>query len=166
MLTCKECDLEKDPSLFYESDKRTCKECIKVRTKRNRELKKEYYKEYDRNRPNKQERVEKCAARVKTLRAEDPNFKDRIDSTKERWAQRNQDKRLAQHAANNALRDGILERKTSCEHCGTDERKLQKHHWSYEPEHWLDVIWLCTRCHGKEHKRLNELGRDPDLVKE
>lgn len=162
MLVCKECGLEKDPSLFYESDKRTCKECVKARTKRNRELKREYYKEYDRNRPNKQDRVDKCSARVRMMRLEDPEFKAKIDSTKAKWIQENPHKRLAQHAANNALKSGKLERKFECEHCGAADKKLQKHHWSYEPEHWLDIIWLCPKCHGAEHKRLNDLGRDPD----
>lgn len=68
----------------------------------------------------------------------------------------------AKTAANNAVRDGRLERKTYCEHCQTTEANIQKHHHSYEEEFWLDVIFLCTQCHGKEHKRLNALGRDPD----
>lgn len=161
---CKSCGLEKDPSLFYVSSKHECKDCTKARTKRNRELKVDYYKEYDRNRPNKQERVEKCAARVKKLRKEDPEYRANIDATKQRWAEANVKKRNAQIAANNALRDGKIERKVECEHCGTGEKRLQKHHWSYEPADWLDVIWLCTTCHGREHKRLNDLGRDPDIL--
>lgn len=27
------------------------------------------------------------------------------------------------------------------------------HHWSYEREHWLDVIWLCVRHHAQVHAR-------------
>lgn len=23
----------------------------------------------------------------------------------------------------------------------------QAHHWSYHPDHWLDVIWLCRKHH-------------------
>ena len=70
-------------------------------------------------------------------------------------------KRKAQNAANNALRDGRLQREYFCEVCGRGG-KLHKHHWSYAEENWLDVTWLCSKCHGREHARLNELGRDPD----
>lgn len=161
-MKCKSCGLEKDPSLFYNGIKSECKECVKARTKRNRQEKLEYYQEYDRNRPNKEERNQQTIQRVNKNYSEDPEFKQKIQETKRAWAERNQEKRKAQHAISNALRDGDLVRSTSCEHCGTSEKKIQGHHWSYLPEHWLDVIWLCTSCHGKEHKRLNELGRDPD----
>lgn len=139
-----------------------CKECNKKDVNENRELKSEYYLNYDRNRPNKEERNLKHLLRTNLKYHSDPAYKEKILGIKKKWAERNPLKRKAQNAAANALRDGKLERKTSCEHCGSDEMKLQKHHWSYLEEHWLDVIWLCTKCHGTEHKRLNELGRDPD----
>ena len=161
-MKCKGCGLEKDPSLFYNGIKSECKECVKVRTKRNRKEKEEYYKEYDRNRPNAVERYQKQSAKVWERASEDPEFKENLLRTKYEWSDRNKEKRLASQKVNNALRDGKVIRPTSCEHCGTSEKKMQGHHWSYLPEHWLDVIWLCTSCHGKEHKRLNELGRDPD----
>lgn len=64
---------------------------------------------------------------------------------------------------NNALRDGRIVRPDTCSCCQSTS-KLQAHHWSYEEEHWLNVVWLCTRCHADEHNRLRELGRDPDQV--
>jgi hypothetical protein len=33
--------------------------------------------------------------------------------------------------------------------------RLEAHHWSYEPENWLDVIWCCPRCH-KELQKLQK----------
>lgn len=161
-MKCKSCGLEKDPSLFYNGIKSECKECVKTRTKRNRREKLEYYQEYDRNRSNKEERNQQTIQRVNKNYSEDLEFKQKIQETKRAWAERNQDKRKAQYAISNALRDGDLVRPDCCSHCGTSEKKIQGHHWTYLPEHWLDVIWLCTSCHGKEHKRLNELGRDPD----
>lgn len=141
-----------------------CKECNKKDVSENRELKSEYYLNYDRNRANRADRNIKSAQRNKLEYSEDRQFKESVLRSRQQWVEKNPHKRKAQHAANNALRDGKLERKISCEHCGTDEKKLQKHHWSYLEEHWLDVIWLCTKCHGAEHKRLNELGRDPDSI--
>lgn len=75
------------------------------------------------------------------------------------------EKPLSDFYVHKAMADGKLQRKTVCEHCNL-EKKLQKHHWSYEEQHWLDVIWLCTSCHGKEHKKLNSIGRNPDTISE
>lgn len=161
-MKCKSCGLEKDPSLFYESNKSECKECVKIRTKKNREEKKDYYMEYDRNRPNASERNLRTIERTKQKYDTDPEYKQKILDTKKAWAERNREKRKAQWTCKNAVRDGKIIKSESCEHCGTSDKQIQGHHWSYEPEHWLDVIWLCAACHGKEHKRLNELGRDPD----
>lgn len=69
---------------------------------------------------------------------------------RKRWAARNERKRKAQHAANNAVRDGRLERKYNCEKCGASG-DLEKHHEDYSKP--LDVQWLCTKCHGEtRHK--------------
>lgn len=39
-----------------------------------------------------------------------------------------------------------------CVKCGSD-RSEAHHHKGYEPEHWLDVEWLCRPCHTLEHRR-------------
>ena len=170
MKICFKCGVEKPLIDFYKHPSMAdghvnkCKECSKRDVNENRELKSEYYLNYDRNRHNSVERNAKSTQRNKLKYSEDIQFKESILRSRQRWLEKNPYKRKAQNAAANALRDGKLERKTSCEHCGTDEKKLQKHHWSYLEEHWLDVVWLCTTCHGKEHKRLNEIGRDPDSL--
>ena len=162
MRKCKSCGLEKDPSLFYASNKSKCKECVKLAVIQNREENKDYYMEYDRNRPNQAERNQRNIERTNKGYSESLEFRQKIQNTKNSWATRNYEKRKAQYSVSNAKRDGKLFAPDTCEHCGTSEKKIQAHHWSYLPEHWLDVIWLCTGCHGKEHRRLNELGRDPD----
>jgi len=172
MKKCFKCGIEKELTEFYKHPQmpdgtvNKCKECNKKDVRDNRFDKKEYYDEFDRNRFNSEERALKCAARVKELYNSDEEFRSSILAHKEKWRLNNQHKRKAQYAVSNALRDGRLFRPPICEHCGTSEKKIQGHHWSYLPEHWLDVIWLCTSCHGKEHKRLNELGRDPDKLNE
>jgi len=47
-----------------------------------------------------------------------------------------------------ALKRGDLERSDECSACGDIEETVA-HHWSYEPEHWLDVVWMCRPCHQK-----------------
>ncbi len=170
MKACFKCGAEKPLIDFYKHSKMVdghvnkCKECNKKDVNENRELKYKYYLNYDRNRHNSAERNIKATQRNKLKYPEDVQFKESVLHSRRKWLEKNTCKRKAQIASNNAVRDGKLERKTSCEHCGTDKKKLQKHHWSYLEEHWLDVIWLCTTCHGAEHKRLNEIGRDPDSV--
>ena len=34
-----------------------------------------------------------------------------------------------------------------CVRCGSFGRVEAHHHLGYSEEHWLDVIWLCARCH-------------------
>jgi hypothetical protein len=55
-----------------------------------------------------------------------------------------------------AVVTGYIPRKYNCEKCGIDAKhaKLQRHHPDYDRP--LDVVWLCTMCHAKEHpKQLN-----------
>lgn len=57
----------------------------------------------------------------------------------------------ARHATNKAVKDGIIPRISTqkCQECGNQARHY--HHWSYEKEHWLDVIPLCFYCHIEVH---------------
>jgi hypothetical protein len=68
-----------------------------------------------------------------------------------RWRARNPDKRKAQNAANNAVRDGKLIRQ-SCERAGPDcKGRVHKHHDDYSKP--LDVRWLCAHHHGEVHRK-------------
>jgi len=66
---------------------------------------------------------------------------------REEKRQRNEKiKHQAQIAVKKALKEGKLKKPERCENCG-EIKKLEAHHWSYLPEYWLDVIWLCVKCH-------------------
>ncbi len=58
------------------------------------------------------------------------------------------EKKRAVYAANNAVRDGRLQRKTECERCGVSGIRLEKHHADYSKP--LEVEFLCRLCHKKE----------------
>jgi hypothetical protein len=78
---------------------------------------------------------------------------------KERVARR--EERLDRQAKNDirqlvrlAVRTGLLEKPDRCEQCGArpPPHRLHAHHPDYSRP--LDVRWLCSLCHGQEHRRL------------
>lgn len=70
---------------------------------------------------------------------------ERVTEANQRWADRNPEKRAAQIAAGNAMRDGRLIRQ-GCEVCG---EKGQAHHDDYSKP--LEVRWLCPKHHAALH---------------
>lgn len=139
-----------------------CKGCTKRDVKENRESKEDYYKEYDRNRPNHRERVERNNKRVRSRYKTDPEFKEKILRSKSDWTSRNREKRVATTKVGNSIRDGEISKPDKCTVCGSTE-SVEGHHWSYLVEYSLDVAWLCSTCHGEEHKRLNNEARKVGL---
>lgn len=161
MKCCRICGETKPLSEFYDKDTR-CKICVREKSRKYREDNLERVKEYDRNRPNHEQRVSDNGIRYREKRhSGDVGFIEKDRNRTKSYRERNPQKYKAQCSVNNALRDNLLVRPTTCSCCGK-ECKPQGHHWSYDEEHWLDVIWLCTRCHADEHKRLRELGIDID----
>ena len=68
----------------------------------------------------------------------------------QRYRERHPDRIKAQDAVKIALCSGKLQRQP-CEVCGT--AKTDAHHYrGYAPEHRLDVLWLCRRCHAAVHR--------------
>jgi hypothetical protein len=57
----------------------------------------------------------------------------------------------AREAVGKALARAVLQRPSCCSRCGATSRP-EAHHRSYEREHWLEVEWLCSRCHRREHR--------------
>ena len=73
------------------------------------------------------------------------------------------EKTRARNAVARALRTGRLMQSVRCEQCGAEGVRLHAHHHiGYEPEHWLEVRFICTACHGLIHRR----GRKPPIKKE
>lgn len=67
------------------------------------------------------------------------------------------DKRQARNAISHALTEGKLIRPVICSICNKPSDLVGKimahHHNGYDKEHWLDVIWVCVRCHRIEHAK-------------
>lgn len=66
-----------------------------------------------------------------------------------KYRQRHPDREKARTAISNAIQSGKLPqaRTLKCLHCGKRAKEYH-HHLGYSPQHWLDVVALCKRCHG------------------
>tara|TARA_B100001105_G_scaffold4933_1_gene3688 strand:- start:2059 stop:2490 length:432 start_codon:yes stop_codon:yes gene_type:complete len=138
---CKDCGNTKPIKDYYhhkgmkDGYLNKCKDCVKHRVHLHREENIESIREYDLERARR--------GRVKEIRQKFPS------------------KYKARGSVASALACGKLIRPDTCGHCNK-YCKPHAHHWSYKEEYWLDVIWLCLRCHSEEHIRLRESGADPD----
>ena len=154
MKTCNRCSTEKPLEEFYAlrrmADGRmgTCKDCHRaaVRVRYLEKMKDEDWREGELYR----HRVKSQKARAEGRSAN----KEIIAKSRKAWMERNREKKSAQNAVNNAVRDGRLERKP-CEVCGDPDS--QGHHEDYSKP--LDVRWLCARHHADRHLELNRLRR-------
>lgn len=138
--TCSSCQEVKNVGEFYAHPDgflgvmHICKLCHRVRMKI-RALTNPAVQEYDKKRAKRPDRKAKSAQIVKAFRATKPEAYK------------------AHNAANNALRDGKLQRQP-CAMCGTWNH-VHKHHSDYrEP---LKVTWLCAKCHHRAHAIFPEI---------
>jgi len=58
------------------------------------------------------------------------------------------EKEKAHYAVRHALKMGWLFKKP----CPCGEMEVESHHKSYEEDKWIDVDWLCKKCHAKVKK--------------
>jgi hypothetical protein len=153
--TCFRCGVSKPLTEFYAhpgmADGRLgkCKDCAKNDVKTNRDENPEYYQNYERSRRDLPHRV-----KARTEYAQTAIGKESGNRAKKAWAQKNPDKRKAQWTLSNALRDGKLIKAKQCSECGAEGR-IQGHHPDYAKP--LEVIWLCTNCHGKTRHKTGEI---------
>ena len=155
---CKKCGINKSLDEFYHHKEmkdrhlNICKSCICSRVSKHRKENIEKVREYDRNRPNAQERSKKNQERI----AKNPELKKKYMTQKKEWAEKNKIKVSAQRKVQRAVRMGLIKKPKFCERCGSD-KLIQGHHHDYTKP--LDVIWLCYKCHQQEHKKLRMLSR-------
>jgi hypothetical protein len=133
---CPKCEQEKPDDAFYESSAK-CKSCTCAAVKANRAAKADYYKAYDRVRYAEHGYRGEASkeAQARAVRA---------------WIKRNRAKRRAHSQVARARRTLHIEPPAACERCGT-VCAVQAHHHDYAKP--LDVEWLCSACHGAEHRR-------------
>jgi hypothetical protein len=127
-----------------------CKECAKADTRKNYDTEKQYA--YDLIRRERPERKAAAARYKKKARAADP---ERFREYHRQSRARHPEKQKPRWTLSNALRDGRIKRQP-CEKCGVSGKKngrsiVHAHHEDYSKP--LEVRWLCSKCHGREHRR-------------
>lgn len=139
MKRCPTCRQEKARSEFY-ADKRTpdglksqCKRCHAAGSVRSRDR--------DRHRDNNREHMRRARRRS----PEKFRQREREAGLRRGWGER----REARYQLNNAVSRGDVVRPEECQRCGTPG-PVEGHHPDYSKP--LEVEWLCTLCHGKEHR--------------
>lgn len=106
-------------------------------------------------------RIKRDEDTVKQMRAKakegenNPNWKEGISKDHARYLaiqrERYPEHKAARNAVYEALKDGRLTKPHNCSECGKETEMLEGHHESYESDRYLDVAWLCKRCHRKRH---------------
>lgn len=145
--TCFKCGETKILAAFYKHKQmadghlNNCKECFKSAVRENRRKRVDYYRECDRKRAMRPDRV---AARDEYRKTE--AGKAAAIESKRRFVLANPIKRAAHVSVGNAVRDGKMVRK-SCEVCGAG--RTHAHHDDYTKP--LEVRWLCPAHHRQWH---------------
>lgn len=161
MKKCKNCSIEKAFTEFYKHSKmkdgylNTCKQCKIEQQHLIRKNNLEYYQEYDRNRPNKSERV---IASSKYQKTDSGKLARKKATTSYRG--KYPLKYSAHCLVNNALRDGKLTKPSICEECKKlyEPKQIHGHHCDYSKP--LEVMWLCETCHKEWHSKYTPINGD------
>lgn len=91
--------------------------------------------------------------RRKRMAAWERQNRERRSAYKREYARRNRAKSQAHSAVRKAVFFGKIVKPKTCEKCGAGRCKLDGHHHNgYAPEHRLDVVFVCSRCHAAERK--------------
>jgi hypothetical protein len=172
---CRDCGELKPLNEFYthkqmfDGHLNKCKECVKKRVHEHRGNNLEKIKEYDRNRPNKKERVEKFRQYIDYIRENDvEKYNSHLKHRKDylQWLKLNDVEKYNHYVqthnkackiwrqSKNHVHNHVARKLVNpkiCEKCGSDYY-VQGHHEDYSKP--LDVIWLCCKCHMKRHREI------------
>jgi hypothetical protein len=149
MKKCNGCGAEKPLSEYYKHPSTPdgfaskCKECAKAIVKAARAKNAEHYKEFDKARAMRTDRVAARAAYQKTKEG-----KEALKRARAAYVSKAPERRAAHVAVGNAVRDGRLIPWPVCAIPGCCS-KPEAHHPDYDRP--LDVVWLCPAHHKQAH---------------
>lgn len=154
--TCSNCRLRKPLTEYYRNSSRKdgynlwCKNCLKPLIKKHKQsnkyktLQAEYSKRSEvRDRSNHRRKFRRITNPEK-YRAIDARERKKLDPAKVK----------ARERIRSAINSGKIPKASTytCSECNERQARHYHHHNGYEPEHWLDVVPVCTFCHPKVEK--------------
>ena len=154
MKTCSKCYQEKDLTEFYKNRAQKdgfdcwCKTCHKAYCQS--EMGKAIHRRHRQTEKGKISNRRAVDCYQKTAKG-----KAIQRAAKKRFYARHPNHLKAKNAVNNAIQVGKLSPPDTllCHYCPKPAQ--QYHHWKgYEPEHWLDVVPVCTGCHQKYKREI------------
>lgn len=154
MKTCSKCKQNKQLSGFHKNRSKNdglqdyCKSCDKIRLR-------EYLKTAKGKAANLKE-VKKYQKTVKG-RASHKHYKQSVKgrATQKLFREHHQNYIKAVRSVNSAVRYDRLPRPDTLQCSYGNHQANQYHHYlGYEPEHWLDVLPTCQKCHDIKHRKI------------
>lgn len=146
---CPRCG-EQKPVAFHNPTTQYCKSCNGERSRRWREANRKRYNAHQSAYRKAHFEKARASERVSDAkRRQRPEVRAYYLEKYRRYGQANPEKRSAHSAVQAALKRGELERPAVCSSCGTGSRRIEAHHPDYDKP--LEVIWLCTVCHRRDH---------------
>ena len=155
---CFKCNILKPLSDFYKHSKmgdghlNKCKVCTKKDVHNHREDNLEKVREYDRNRPNREERAQTNKEYAKTPRGREASATGRRN-----YRAKQKLRYKAHNLLSYAVLSGNILRPETCSCCGVGCIP-HGHHNDYSKP--LEVVWVCVTCHTKFHNHVKELERE------
>jgi hypothetical protein len=156
-LQCRVCGCRKPAAEFVKDPRRPLgrsSECHECKAKRRRETPRSE-REMARQRTYMHDRWERegpalaARRRSRALSSAEPQAAMARSRERTYWGSK---KWIARQALRNAVAKGRIIKPTICDGCGTCALKpLHGHHADYDRP--LDVLWLCTHCHGRMHRK-------------
>ena len=154
---CFKCGVIKPLHDYYKHKKMSdghlnkCKACTKSDVAKHRAENIDKVREYDRNRPNKEERAIKQSEYAKTPKGKEVALKSL------RKKRQDKAKCRVRGMVSNALKSGFIVKPSNCSNCKI-ECNPHGHHDDYSKA--LDVRWLCVTCHTNFHNTVREKQRE------
>ena len=122
-----------------------CKECNKKDVRKNRADNIDHYREYDKQRGMRPDRI-----KMREKYQGTPEGRESVRRSKAKWLENNTVKRAAHIIIRNALRAGRIIKPNGCSACGETGKRIEGHHDDYAKP--LEVRWLCSKCHTTWHR--------------
>jgi len=151
MKTCKKCQKTLPLESFHrhkgfkDGRRAVCKECSCAHSKK-------YYAE------NREKHMEVCRQWQRDNRDKVNEYQKRARKkhreVTRRWNQNNPDRIKAHKLLNYAVFKGEVTKLNTCQVCGCESKDVEGHHYDYSKP--LEVIWVCTKCHGWIHRKRPE----------